>query len=431
MKRSSTVALISALAVALSGAACQRRDAATQPPASPASSHPLRLQESPTLPTQPMPSLEAGAVTLVGIVQPQRQAQISLPAPARVVQVLVSAGDSVRQGSLLAQIDSSAALAQLNSARAAADSARAAWRKAAAGAAAENNRAVRAVQQANDAAAEAALGQRKAALAANAALLDQQQETAAAREGLAKANVAVTAAHHEVNQLQQLAGLGGVSRNDLEAAQAKLQAALANRAAARIAVARAMAGAPRVPGGYPAAIAQTALALARRQTATARQAVQQAEAQRASASETGAADVSAAAAQMRQADAGVQAAEAQLNQTDLRSPIAGVVTVVAVHAGETPQPGTPIISVESPSGADLLALVPARQMSLLHTGMSAVVQVETEPGRRYAARITQISGVAQPDGRTFRVQLHLIHGALRPAQTAHIRIPVRTASAGG
>ena len=369
-------------------------------------------------------------MVLVGIVQPQRQAAISLAAPARIIQVLVSAGDSVRQGALLARLDPSGALEQLSSARAAADAARAQWQKAVQGAAAADSQAARAVQQAKEASSQSALSQRKAVLAADAALLDQQQQTAAAREDLRKANLAVTAAQRAYDQLRQLAALGGVSRNDIEAAQAKLQGALADRAAAQIAVARAMAGAPHTPGGYPAAIAQTGFELARKQTAAAQQAVLQAAAQRAATAELGAADVGAAAAQLRQAEAGVQAAQTQLDQTDLRSPIAGVVTAVAVHDGETPQPGTPIINVESAHGVELLALAPARQISLLRTGMTAVVQVDTDPGRQYAARITQIAGVAQPDGRTFRVQLRLTHGALRPAQMAHIRIPVHNAGTG-
>lgn len=122
-------------------------------------------------------------------------------------------------------------------------------------------------------------------------------------------------------------------------------------------------------------------------------------------------------------------AEAQLRYTEIRSPIAGVVTDRPLFAGETAAAGTPVITVMDTSVllAKLhLAQTQAQQLSI---GAQASVAV---PGldNPVPAKVALISPALDPGSTTVEVWLRIENpqGSLKAGTPVHVTITGRTAS---
>ncbi len=123
-----------------------------------------------------------------------------------------------------------------------------------------------------------------------------------------------------------------------------------------------------------------------------------------------------------------QGAEAQLSYSEIRSPIAGVVTDRPLYAGETPAPGAPFITVMDTSALLAKIHLAQPQAQLLKTGDPAQVSVpgldEPVPGK-----ITLVSPALDPGSTTVEVWVRLENpkGTLRPGTAVHVSIAGRTA----
>lgn len=370
---------------------------------------------------------DESSVILFGAVVPAERAALSVRMPIRIAAVLVRRGDTVRRGQLLVELDAADAHAQLEGAQAAVHAAEAQLGKARTGREAQLTKALSEVDAALAGRQQAEAREQQAALARNAAHDDNLADLAGAKESLKKAEAAQERAGNTVEQLEELAKVGGVSRSDLDAARMQSAAALSDVEAARVQVRRLEAG----PKGERAAPYRVALAqkdveaamLSRRQAhdawLTARHAQQQISA-------VADQDVRAAEAALAQAQAGLNAARLAVDQTRLTSPIEGVAAAVDARTGETAQPGLSLVSIVSLHGQGADALAPARQISRLRIGQPCVVTAETEPGRHFPAFINTIARVAEPDGRTFRVTFRFRTAvALRPDQSVRISVATR------
>jgi multidrug efflux pump subunit AcrA (membrane-fusion protein)/rRNA maturation protein Nop10 len=123
-----------------------------------------------------------------------------------------------------------------------------------------------------------------------------------------------------------------------------------------------------------------------------------------------------------------QGAEAQLSYSEIRSPIAGVVTDRPLYAGETPAPGTPFITVMDTSALLAKIHLSQPQAQLLKTGDPAQVSVPglTDP---VPGKIALVSPALDPGSTTVEVWVRLENpkGALRPGTAVHVSIAGRTA----
>jgi HlyD family secretion protein len=122
-----------------------------------------------------------------------------------------------------------------------------------------------------------------------------------------------------------------------------------------------------------------------------------------------------------------EGAQAALGYSEIRSPIAGVVTDRPLYAGETVAPGAPLITVMDTSA--LLARVHLSQLQaqLLKAGDAASVEV---PGVADAVggKITLVSPATDPGSTTVEVWVRIENskGALRPGTAVHVTLDGRT-----
>jgi HlyD family secretion protein len=133
-----------------------------------------------------------------------------------------------------------------------------------------------------------------------------------------------------------------------------------------------------------------------------------------------------AAGQLSSAQGKYQGAAAQLSYTEIRSPINGIVTDRPVYPGETPAPGTPLLTIMDTSSAIAKAHIPQADAALLKVGDIATI---TTPGSAPSeAKITLVSPATDPNSTTVEVWVEAPNkdGALRPGMAAQLEIVART-----
>src|SRR5262249_35728061 len=109
----------------------------------------------------------------------------------------------------------------------------------------------------------------------------------------------------------------------------------------------------------------------------------------------------AAAGQLTSAQGKYEGSTAQLSYTEIRSPIDGVVTDRPVWPGETPAPGTPIITVMDTSSVIARAHIPQADAAVLKIGDPAVIS--TSDAGEIPARVTIVSPALDPGSTTVEV----------------------------
>ena len=111
----------------------------------------------------------------------------------------------------------------------------------------------------------------------------------------------------------------------------------------------------------------------------------------------------AAQSQLADAKARFASAEKQLDKTTIKSPIAGVVSVRSVSAGDLASPGAALFTIVDPSSMRLEGSVPSEQLSSVRLGMPVNFTVQGYPDRTFTGRITRINPVADPATRQVRI----------------------------
>jgi HlyD family secretion protein len=369
-------------------------------------------------------------LSLLGSVQAGEQATLSVRMPARIAAVAVREGDSVRRGQLLVELDAQDFVAQARTAQAGVAVAQAQLRKAQAGYSAQQTKSDADLATARSGLKQAQVKLQQALLARDAARSANQADLITAQAGVRKAQLGLENAQQTLHGVEELAKVGGVSRDDLEGARTQVRVAQSDLTTAQAQVRQLEAGPKPGPGGvsYRIALAQQDVDAAQAGVAQAQEGVRTAEEARRQTLALAQQDIRAARAGQEQALAGASGAQSAVDAALLRSPISGVAANVAARVGETAQPGMPLVTVVSLTGLHAEALVPARQLPRLHVGQAARISVDTLPGRSFSAVVSEIARVAEPDGRTFRVKFRFQNPrlTLRPNQTAHITLSTRT-----
>jgi membrane fusion protein (multidrug efflux system) len=320
-----------------------------------------------------------------------------VPVSARVgglvLKVAITENQSVKSGDLIAQIDDAEYVARVRQAEAELESARA---------------------QASQADAQVAIvtASSKGGLSsAQAAYSGSSVGVASANAELAAAQARLVGAQAEARQTE--AALRRA--NELSAAQAIAPAALDSAQAARDAANAAVAQAE----------AQIAAAEEAKRAALAR--ISEA-AGRVAQSEPIAAQIAAATAnaQLAQArigsrEAELQLAKLQLSYTKIVASTDGTASELSVHEGQLLGPGQPLVQIV-PNETYVTANFKETQLSRMHVGQRASIEVDAYPHREFEGKVVSISGGT---GSSF---------ALLPADNASgnfvkvvQRVPVRVA----
>ncbi|GHV87836.1 MexH family multidrug efflux RND transporter periplasmic adaptor subunit [Spirochaetia bacterium] len=110
------------------------------------------------------------------------------------------------------------------------------------------------------------------------------------------------------------------------------------------------------------------------------------------------------------------------------APISGIVCAAPLAVGSTVQPGSIITSIAQADDLQIEALIPEREVSQLHIGLTATVTLPAFQGEVFTANITQVSPILDPASRTKKIVLNFTSADSRinAGMFAHIKLNTRT-----
>jgi multidrug efflux system membrane fusion protein len=139
------------------------------------------------------------------------------------------------------------------------------------------------------------------------------------------------------------------------------------------------------------------------------------------------------AARERTAALAAQLAEAfnQLSYTELHADRDGVVTALAVEAGQVLAAGQAVVTLARLDEKEIHFDVPEHRLAEIQRQRDVNVSLWADNDRRFKAKIREIASAADPASRTYRVKATLLEGldAAQLGMTATVHITANTASA--
>ncbi|MBI4609757.1 MAG: efflux RND transporter periplasmic adaptor subunit [Candidatus Rokubacteria bacterium] len=105
--------------------------------------------------------------------------------------------------------------------------------------------------------------------------------------------------------------------------------------------------------------------------------------------------VEAARAQVRQAQAALSLALSRLQETEIASPITGVVLRKNLEVGETANPGVAILTLVDPNDLWLRAYVPEADIGRIKVGQAARIKIDAFRDRVFSGTIVEIASEAE------------------------------------
>jgi HlyD family secretion protein len=136
--------------------------------------------------------------------------------------------------------------------------------------------------------------------------------------------------------------------------------------------------------------------------------------------------LNSAKGQLTSAQGKYEGAAAQLAYTEIRSPIDGVVTDRPSYPGETPAPGTPLLTVMDTSSVIARTHMPQSEAVALKPGDAATI---TAPGDVHVSgKVTLVSPALDPNSTTVEVWVAAENpdGRLRPGTTVTVAMVAET-----
>jgi HlyD family secretion protein len=143
-------------------------------------------------------------------------------------------------------------------------------------------------------------------------------------------------------------------------------------------------------------------------------------------------DIEQATAAVAAAQAALSVIQAQLDELDVKSPVAGLVEAIDLQAGDLVAAGAPVLSILDTTHLWVRSYVPENQMGLT-IGQKMQVTIDSFPGDTFEGEITYISRQAEftpsnvqtPEERSkqvFRIKVTLRTGTekLRPGMAADV-----------
>lgn len=132
----------------------------------------------------------------------------------------------------------------------------------------------------------------------------------------------------------------------------------------------------------------------------------------------------AADSKLKAAAAQVAEAELAFSDSQLRSPIDGVVLKRFIEPGNLAGPGTPAFTLADLSSVKAVFGVPDSIVKTLRIGQAVTVVIDTLPNREFSARIARVNPSADIQGRVFDVEVRIQNpkGEIKPGTTASISL---------
>ncbi len=126
----------------------------------------------------------------------------------------------------------------------------------------------------------------------------------------------------------------------------------------------------------------------------------------------------------RSTQAQISQLEAQLAKTRVTAPIAGVITHLAVNAGEVVGPGSPLAALENMDEVLVQLKLADRDFVKVRRGQPVEATASAFPGEVFAGEVSRLGSAADPVTRTFEVESRLRNPGLRlrPGLIVSLRI---------
>ncbi len=136
------------------------------------------------------------------------------------------------------------------------------------------------------------------------------------------------------------------------------------------------------------------------------------------------ADLDAAEARAKQANASVAALEATIAKKTLRAPFDGRISIRQVELGQVVAPGTPVASLQSVSPIYAEFWLPQQALADVRAGQRARVRTDAFPGASWEGEITTVNTEVDVATRNVRVRATLPNpdGKLRPGMFANVEV---------
>lgn len=136
------------------------------------------------------------------------------------------------------------------------------------------------------------------------------------------------------------------------------------------------------------------------------------------------ADLDAAEARMKQADAAVAALQATLAKKNIRAPFDGRVSIRQVELGQVVAPGTPVASVQSVDPIYAEFSLPQQALADVKVGQAARMQTDTFGAAAWDGQVTTINSEVDPATRNVRMRATFPNpdGKLRPGMFVNVQV---------
>jgi RND family efflux transporter MFP subunit len=115
-----------------------------------------------------------------------------------------------------------------------------------------------------------------------------------------------------------------------------------------------------------------------------------------------------AQARVEQARSQLASAENNLAYTELRADTAGVVTAVQAEVGQVMAQGQGVVRVARTDELEILVGVPEHRLKTVREARTASFELWSDQGRRYAARLRELSPSADPMTRTYPARFSVL-----------------------
>ncbi len=129
-----------------------------------------------------------------------------------------------------------------------------------------------------------------------------------------------------------------------------------------------------------------------------------------------------AEARLAQAQRQLALAGDQLRYTELAADAEGVVTSLALEAGQVVAAGQTVLTLAHAKETEIAVDVPENRLDLIRTAGSVAVNLWSHPGQTLQGRVREIGALADPASRTFAVKVSVPpSGNLALGMTASVR----------
>ncbi|MBI3031741.1 MAG: HlyD family secretion protein, partial [Candidatus Rokubacteria bacterium] len=318
-------------------------------------------------------------------------AVVSAKVPGQVAKVLVRDNQAVKGGDLLVRIDPRDYRARRDQAVAAVAMAEASSRAAHTEVPLMRDTTRTQVDQSRAALEAAVVGVKSSQSVVEetrARLEARRAAVAALRADAAAAESVKRRSRLDLERMRRLLKEGFVSQRDFEQAESAFETAEAGHESAW----RRLGQAEKEVVQAEAELQSKILAVdqARQREAEGRAALARAESQLRQVT-VKEAEASRAAARLKEAEADLAYAELQLRETEVRAPMAGIVSKKTVEPGQVVQMGQPLLAVVPLESVWVVANFKETQLSRVRPGMQVAVAVDGFPGETFPGSVESIS----------------------------------------